>query len=139
VTVISFLAYLRVTHGARILELVLIWAFAVGGSTAGSVLIAALDNSLAKVEDPYTSEWYAELLGAAIGMLFSIPIGIVGGGLAGTMLAALLIYIRSWRPTLIASAGAFVAGALASGLALVPIGFFLGPVTRITVTVGMVN
>ena len=123
VAVLSFLAYHRVTRGQRIGELLLIWGVAAGGSIVGSILVGMLGYFLSRVNYPNTNESGAALVGAAFGMLLSVPIGIVGGGLAGTLLAALLLYLNSWRPTLIASAGALVMGAVVSGVALVPIGF----------------
>jgi hypothetical protein len=123
VAILSFLAYHRVTHGQRILELIWIWGAAASGSVIGSILVGILGYYLAEVNYPNTNESGAALVGAAFGMIFSIPIGIVGGGLAGTMSAALLVYLNSWRPTLIASASALVMGTLSSGVALVPIGF----------------
>ncbi len=115
--ILSFLAYLRLTRGARLLELVLVWIVAAGGSIVGSLIVAALGYILEKSERSF------EPIAAAIGMLFSIPI--VVGCVAGTMIAALLIYINFWRPTLIASAGALVVSAFISGVALVPVGIFI--------------
>jgi hypothetical protein len=131
VTVLAFLAYQRVTSGTRLGKLLLIWAVAAGGSVVGSILVGILGYYLAGVNYPNDSESFATLLGAAIGMFFSIPIGIGGGGLAGTIIAGLLVYLKSWRPTLIASAGALVMGALVSGVALVPFGFFFWAVSHI--------
>lgn len=123
VAILSFFAYHRVTHGERIPELFLIWVMATGGSMLGSILVGILGYYLAQVYYPNTNEAGAALVGAAFGMIFSIPIGFVGGGLVGTMIAAFLVYLNFWRPTLIASASALVMGTLISGVALVPIGF----------------
>jgi hypothetical protein len=116
----------RITRRARSIELVLIWILAIGGSILGSLIIAILGYVLAKVNYPTkTSEWSAELLGAALGMGLSIPVGVVGGGLVGTGIATLSVYVNSWRTTLIASIIALVVGVLVSGVALVPIGFII--------------
>jgi hypothetical protein len=123
VAVLSFLAYDRVTHGARLRELLLIWIVAVGGSVVGSIISGILVFYLYGVQHP--EESYGAHLAAGLGMIVSIPVGGVGGGLAGTMLAALLVYLNTRRPTLIASIGALVVAALVSGVALVPIGLIV--------------
>ena len=129
VAILSFLAYQRVTRGARLRELLLIWMIAVGGSIVGSFLTGILYYYLTKVD--YPDESFVLLLGAAVGMVLGIPVGVFLGGLAGTMIAALLVYLNVWRPTLIASAGALVGAALVSGVMLVPIAIIVFGVAHI--------
>jgi len=114
----------RVTRGARSLELVLIWVLAVGGSILGSIVIAILGYMLAKANYPTrASEWSAEILGAVLGMGLSVPLGIVGGGLAGTWKATSSKPADSKPATLNASIVALVVGALVSGIVLAPTAF----------------
>jgi hypothetical protein len=129
VAVLSFLAYHRVTRGARFLELVLIWIVAVGGSIVGSLITGLLYYYLGRVD--YPDDSFALLLGVAFGMVLGIPVGWVAGGLVGTMIAAFLVYLDTWRPMLFASAGALVLGALVSGVALVPLGWFVWAIAHI--------
>lgn len=129
VAVLSFLAYFRVTRGARLRELVLIWIVAVGGSIAGSIISGFLIFYLYGIQ--YPNESFGAQLAAGLGMIVSIPVGGGGGGLAGTMLAALLVYLKTCRPTLIASVGALVVAAFVSGVLLVPIGWFVFAIEHI--------
>jgi hypothetical protein len=92
----------------------------------GSILIGILGYYVAGVDEPYTV-----LLATALGMFVSIPVGVVGGGLAGTMIAALLVYLNAWRPLLIASVGALAVAALVSGVVLVPIGIIIFGIAHI--------
>ena len=121
-TVLSLFAYYWVTRGTGILELLLIWGVALGGSSLGSVIIGILGIVLARVTYN-TSEAWAALVGALFGIFLSVPIGVLIGGMVGTLIATLLVYRNFKRPTLIASVSAFVMAAIISGLALVPIGF----------------
>jgi hypothetical protein len=111
------------TRNAQFLNLVLIWGLAVSSSILGSIVITILGYMLAKANYPNPSEWSAELLGAGFGMVLSIPLGSLCGGLAGTAILSMRGY--SQRPTRNASIVACLAGALFSGVVLVPTGFIM--------------
>ena len=121
-----FTDYIRLRNSACTQsERQILWGAAAGGSIVGSFLIGLLGVILAMVTYPNTQEYSAALIGGLFGSCLSIPAGILVGGFAGSIIADIYLRRRGERPGFLAGAGAFVMAALASGVSLVPIGFFV--------------
>ncbi|HEX5840580.1 MAG TPA: hypothetical protein VFY26_22260 [Anaerolineales bacterium] len=109
---------------ARLAEVSAILVLAFIGGMVGSLAIGIVGVLLTYIYYPNVElEHGAAMVGAFCGSLFSIPIGIAVGGAVGLVIYFALLKLTSLRPVFFASAAAFATGALAAGLALVPIGF----------------
>ena len=109
--------------GMRVPELLAVWGPAFLGGTLGSIIIGFLGIRLTYISYPNSDLAHgAAIVGALFGSLFSIPIGIFVGGVAGVFLYNFLSKRNSQRPALPAGAVAFLISALISGVSLVPIG-----------------
>ena len=112
------------SKGMRFSELLAVWGPAFVGSTLGGLVIGILGVYYIDVSYPNSAfEHGAAVVGAFCGSLFSIPTGLLAGGVAGVFLYNFLSKRKSERPALPAGAVAFVIGALFSGVSLVPYGF----------------
>ena len=116
-------SYSHTTRNAQLLKLVMIWGLGVSGSILGSIGITILGYMLVKANYPNPSEWSAELLGAGFGMVLSIPLGSLCGGLAGT--AIFSMRGNSQRTTRNTGIVTLVVSALIAGVVLVPTGFIM--------------
>jgi hypothetical protein len=109
--------------GMPVPDLLAVWGPAIAGGLLGSLVIGILGVYYIDVSYPDSQfEHTSALLGAFCGSIFSIPIGILGGGVAGVFLYNFLSKRKSLRPAFRAGAAAFVIGALLSGASLVPFG-----------------
>lgn len=112
------------SKGERVPALLAIWGPAFLGSFLGSIIIGILGVILARVSYPNVElEQGAALVGAVCGPCFSIPVGVFVGGVVGKSIYSFLSRRNSLRPFLLTSIAAFVTGALASAVTLIPIGF----------------
>ena len=110
--------------GMPVPDLLAVWGPVITGGLLGSLVIGILSVYYIDVSYPNSAfEHGAAIVGAFCGSIFSIPTGILGGGVAGVLIYNFLSKRKSLRPAFRAGAAAFAIGALLSAVSLVPIGF----------------